>query len=160
LTSPANGANFTAPANITLAPSITANGHAIASVQFYNGATLLGQDAVSPYSMVWSNVAGGSYSLTARVVYDGTSTVDSGPANITVAGTNGAVVLKHKINSSKHSVLSGTGQASRTFDVQASSNLKTWTTIGSGTTASDGSFQWTDPTVATNKVRMYRFVAH
>ena len=42
LTAPVNGASYTAPATINLAASVTANGHTITKVQFYNGATLLG----------------------------------------------------------------------------------------------------------------------
>ena len=86
LTSPANGASYTAPATINLAASVTANGHTITKVQFYNGATLLGEDTSAPYSFTWSNVSAGSYSLTARAVYDAGSTVASSPVNITVTG--------------------------------------------------------------------------
>ena len=41
LTAPVNGASYAAPAAISLAATVTANGHAITKVQFYNGATLL-----------------------------------------------------------------------------------------------------------------------
>jgi hypothetical protein len=85
LTSPLDGANFKAPANITLAASVTANGHSITQVQFYNGANLLGQDATGPYNFTWKNVGIGSYTLTARLIYDASSTLDSAPVNITVA---------------------------------------------------------------------------
>ena len=51
LTSPANGAVYTAPATINLAASVTANGHTLTQVQFYNGATLLGTVATTPYSL-------------------------------------------------------------------------------------------------------------
>ena len=37
----------------------------VSQVDFYQGATLIGTAAASPYSMIWSNVANGSYSLTA-----------------------------------------------------------------------------------------------
>jgi hypothetical protein len=84
LASPANGASYTAPATINWAASVTANGHSIIKVQFYNGATLLGEDSSSPYSFIWSNVNSGSFSLTARAVYDAGSTVDSSPVNLNV----------------------------------------------------------------------------
>jgi regulation of enolase protein 1 (concanavalin A-like superfamily) len=84
LTAPSNGAGYTAPATINLAANVTANGHSITKVQFYNGATLLGEAPSAPYSFIWSNVSAGSYSLTARAVYDAGSTVDSTPANVTV----------------------------------------------------------------------------
>ncbi len=74
LTSPANGGSYTAPAPINLAASVTANGHAISSVQFYNGASLLGTATSAPYTFVWNKVSAGSYGLTARAVYDVGST--------------------------------------------------------------------------------------
>ena len=84
LSSPANGASYTAPATISLAASVTANGHTITQVQFYNGATLLGTAASAPYSFSWNNVSAGTYSLSAKAVYDSGSTVASTPANVTV----------------------------------------------------------------------------
>ena len=84
LTSPANNAAFTAPATINLAANVTANGHTITKVQFYNGATLLGEDTTAPYAFTWSGVAAGNYSLTAQAVYDSGSTVASTAANVTV----------------------------------------------------------------------------
>ena len=86
LTSPGNGAVYTAPATVNLAAGVTVNGHTITKVQFYNGATLLGEDTSAPYSLIWSNVSTGSYSLKARAVYDAGSTADSSPVNINVAG--------------------------------------------------------------------------
>ena len=50
LTAPANGASYTAPATITLAASVTANGHTITQVQFYNGATCSAQSPPPPYA--------------------------------------------------------------------------------------------------------------
>jgi hypothetical protein len=160
MTSPLNGAMYTAPANISMTANVTTNGHIISNVQFYNGKTLIGQDAAPPYSMVWSNVAAGSYSVSARVVYDGTSAVDSPSAGFTVAAA-GSVFVNLQINSSRQAVLSGNGQANHTFDVQATSNLKTnWATIGHGTNTASGSFQFTDPNRATNKFRSYRLIVH
>jgi subtilisin-like proprotein convertase family protein len=87
LTSPATGATFTAPAAINLAASVTPNGHTITKVQFYNGTTLLGEDTSAPYAFAWSSVAAGSYSLTARAIYDAGSTVSSAPVNTSVQTT-------------------------------------------------------------------------
>ena len=84
LTSPANGAGYTAPATINLAANANANGHTITAVQFYNGATLLGQ-ATAPYNFSWNNVSAGAYSLSALALYDSGSTVGSAAVNVTVA---------------------------------------------------------------------------
>jgi hypothetical protein len=93
LTSPSNGSGYTAPATINLAASVAANGHTITKAQFYNRATLLGEDTSAPYSLMWSNVSAGSYSLTARAVYDTGSTVASSAANVTVAAVNTAPAI-------------------------------------------------------------------
>ncbi|MFO1477330.1 MAG: glycoside hydrolase family 9 protein [Verrucomicrobiota bacterium] len=90
LTTPANGASFAAPASITLAATVTTNGHTINKVQFYGGSVLLAEDAAPPYTYAWTNVAIGGYGVQARLVYDGASTLDSTIANITVTGTPAA----------------------------------------------------------------------
>jgi hypothetical protein len=86
LTSPADGTRFAAPANISLAATVTANGHTITKVQFYNGTNLLNEAAVSPYSFTWSGVGTGGYSVKARLIYDSGTSLDSSVANITVTG--------------------------------------------------------------------------
>jgi fibronectin type 3 domain-containing protein len=86
LTSPANGASYTSPATVILAANVTANGHSITKVQFFNGAALIGEATSSPYGFSWNNVGAGDYSLTARVVYDAGSTLASTMINVVVAG--------------------------------------------------------------------------
>ena len=83
LSSPVSGASYTAPASISLAATVTANGHTITQVQFYNGATLLGTVAAAPYSYSWNSVSAGSYSLSAKAVYDSGSTASAAPVNVT-----------------------------------------------------------------------------
>lgn len=80
LSSPDSGASYVAPATITLAANATANGHTVTKVQFYNGTTLLAEDASAPYGFVWTNVSAGTYSLTALAIYDSGSMVASTPA--------------------------------------------------------------------------------
>jgi len=86
LTSPTNGASYAAPATINLAASVTPNGHTITQVQFYNGTTLLGADTSAPYTLSWTNVGAGGYSLLARAVYDAGATTDSSVVSIGVGG--------------------------------------------------------------------------
>jgi len=85
LTSPANNASFTAPASITLSASASEASGTISSVSFYNGTTLLGTSTSSPYTYTWTNVAAGTYSLTA-VATDGTGqTATSAAVSVTVS---------------------------------------------------------------------------
>jgi regulation of enolase protein 1 (concanavalin A-like superfamily) len=84
LTSPAAGASMTAPANITLQASASDTDGTVTRVEFYRGSTLIGSDASSPYSAVWTGATVGSYSLTARAVDDDGATRTSTAATITV----------------------------------------------------------------------------
>jgi regulation of enolase protein 1 (concanavalin A-like superfamily) len=66
LSSPASNATFTAPATITMTANATDPENQLASVEFFNGTTLLGTDTTAPYSFTWSSVPAGTYSLTAK----------------------------------------------------------------------------------------------
>jgi hypothetical protein len=81
-----SSSSYGAPATVNLQASLASNGHTITQVQFYNGSTLLGQVAASPYTFSWSSVAAGVYTLTAVAVYDSGNTVTSAPLNVTVSG--------------------------------------------------------------------------
>jgi subtilisin-like proprotein convertase family protein len=69
---------------------VSANGHAITQVQFFNGAMLLGTVAAAPYSFSWNSVSAGSYSLSAKAVYDSGSTVASTSASVAVTNASAA----------------------------------------------------------------------
>ena len=87
LTSPANDATFPAPATVIFAAGVTANGHSITGVEFYNHTDRLGEASSAPYILTWSSVPAGTYSLTARLVYDGGATLSSGAASVTVTNS-------------------------------------------------------------------------
>ncbi|HXW04604.1 MAG TPA: Ig-like domain-containing protein [Vicinamibacterales bacterium] len=86
LTSPANGATFTAPASITLAASASDPDGTVAGVDFYTGTQLIGSDTTAPYTGSWSNVAAGTYSLTAIARDDRGASRTSASVTITVGG--------------------------------------------------------------------------
>jgi len=84
LTAPANNAVFAAPASVTLTASATDSVGTIAKVDFYQGTTLIGTATSSPYSFNWTNVAPGTYSLTAVATNDAGMTTTSSAVGITV----------------------------------------------------------------------------
>ncbi len=84
ITSPSASASFTAPASISIAASASDSDGTVAVVDFYQGTTLIGSDATSPYSMSWSNVAAGQYQLTARAKDDDGATRTSTAISVTV----------------------------------------------------------------------------
>jgi regulation of enolase protein 1 (concanavalin A-like superfamily) len=90
ITGPSAGASFTAPATVGLAASAGDSDGTVSRVEFYAGTTHLGTDTTSPFSLTWTNVPAGPYSLTARAVDNGGAATVSPPVNIQVAGSEPA----------------------------------------------------------------------
>lgn len=88
LTSPASGATYPAPATINLAAAASDPDGTVQRVDFYSGATLVGSSTSAPFSATWSNVAAGSYSLTAKATDNGGSQTTSSPVAVTVTAAN------------------------------------------------------------------------
>ena len=86
LISPADGAAFTLPAAITLSAGVTPNGHSIAAVDFYDSGTLLGELTTAPFTLTRTNWLPGNHTLTARVLYDSGSVMDSTAIHVVVSG--------------------------------------------------------------------------
>jgi hypothetical protein len=89
LTAPAEGAQFAAPASITLTASASDADGAVVQVEIFQGATSLGIVTTSPYTLTWSNVAPGSYTLTARATDNHGATVTSSPVTVKVTAALG-----------------------------------------------------------------------
>ena len=169
LSSPVSGANYTAPATISCAASVTANGHTITQVQFYNGATLLGTFAAAPYTYSWNNVSAGTYSLSATAVYDSGSTVSSAAAGVTVKGrkrpklginiataTTGAAPAVVPPPSPSITLNATGGDPGLTYNIQSSPDLNTWTQIGTMTLDTNGCCQFTNSVGASGTMGFYR----
>ncbi len=123
LTSPASGASYTAPASIVINANASDPDGTVSKVDFYNGTTLLGTDTSSPYSFTWSNVAAGSYTITARVTDNGSLTTTSAAVTITVTNpvtqspyTGSPIPLPGKIEAENFD-LGGQGIAYHDVDV-------------------------------------------
>lgn len=107
LTSPSTGATFIAPASITLTASASDSDGTVSKVDFYLGSSLVGTKASSPYTVTLTNVAAGSYSLTARATDNSNTSSTSSAVSFTVSGAakivitspaNGAIVYGGKAN--------------------------------------------------------------
>src|SRR6185295_937497 len=84
LTSPSSGSTFTAPATIALAATASAPGDSVTRVEFYQGTAKIGEDLSAPYTLSWTNVGSGSYSLTAKVIAGSGASATSPPVGVTV----------------------------------------------------------------------------
>jgi len=84
ITSPAQGASFTAPVNITIRASASDSDGTVTRVEFYRGSTLIGSDTTSPYAVTWNGATAGSYTLTAKAIDNGGVSGTSAAVSITV----------------------------------------------------------------------------
>lgn len=66
ITSPANNTILNEPASVTISANANDSDGTITKVEFYQGASLIGTVNTAPYSLTWTGVSAGTYSLTAR----------------------------------------------------------------------------------------------
>jgi phospholipase/lecithinase/hemolysin len=88
--SPVSGTQFTAPATISMTANVTANGWPIHYVSFYHDGVFLAQVNTAPYTVSWSSVLAGSYSLSTQVNYGSAQTANSGALAVSVGAPSGA----------------------------------------------------------------------
>lgn len=68
ITSPVANQQFTAPANILIEATATSTNASIVKVEFFDGATKIGEDTTAPYSLQWNGIIAAlpSHVLTAK----------------------------------------------------------------------------------------------
>ena len=142
ITAPADGTAFVAPASFSITAAPTAGSNPITQVQFFvNGTTLIGTAKTAPYTVPFTNVAAGTYSLTA-VATDSvgltatsaavTVVVNSGPSITLTAPTSGATFVAPATFNVSASVTPGTSPITQ---VQFLANGKA---LGTATTGTNG----------------------
>ena len=88
LTAPTAGATYDALASINLTADATDPDGSVTLVEFFNGATKLGEDSSAPYTFNWTDVITGSYSLTAKATDNATSAATSAAVAISVTNVD------------------------------------------------------------------------
>jgi hypothetical protein len=81
ITSPVNRAMMAAGSNIVINANASDDG-TVSKVEFYQGATLIGTDTSSPFSITWPGVAAGFYNLTAKATDNSGATTTSAMVSI------------------------------------------------------------------------------
>jgi plastocyanin len=87
ITSPTNGASFTAPANVPITANANDPDGSVTNVAFFDGGTLLGETNTAPYTVTASLVTG-SHALTAVATDNLGLSSTSSVVNVTVSGGN------------------------------------------------------------------------
>ena len=155
LSAPANNSTSALLASVTLTASVTPEEATINKVEFYsNGTNFLATATASPYSKPWTPPAAGAYSLSARVYYNTSHTLNT-PANLltVTAPAFGATTISNIIGTS----LTYGGGAGSQFVLLKSANaaaaLSGWTRMATNS-STPGHF--TVPTVGTAAPVFYR----
>ncbi|HTF81596.1 MAG TPA: Ig-like domain-containing protein, partial [Cytophagales bacterium] len=108
ITAPANNASFTVGAAILITANATDTDGTIAKVEFFQGATKIGEDLTSPYSFSWTGAAIGTYTLTAKATDNAAATSTSAPVSISISGTTtGSCVIKPIPDATKYELRNG-----------------------------------------------------
>jgi hypothetical protein len=112
ITSPAPGASFTPGSNIAVTASASEPTASIAEVQFFDTpsggtATLIGSATSSPYSVTWTDVPAGDYSLTAEATDSAGNTATSTAVTVAVVSATSTAPQLH-VSASKLVNASGT----------------------------------------------------
>jgi lysophospholipase L1-like esterase len=105
ITAPADGASYTAPATIGLTATAADTDGTVAKVEYFQGTAKIGEATAAPYSVNWTNVAAGTYQLTAKAIDNLGSAGTSAVVQVIVGG-NGSPV---KIMPLGDSITEGTG---------------------------------------------------
>ncbi|MDJ1470513.1 Ig-like domain-containing protein, partial [Xanthocytophaga flava] len=163
INSPSNNSTSTEGDVITITAVATDSDGSITKIEFFAGTTKIGETTTSPYSLSWSNVTNGTYTLTVKATDDKGSVTTSAPVNVIVK----AIGVEPKPNqtpvvaiSSPTSAVSLTEGESLTFVASASDSdgsitkvefYAGSTKIGESTT-SPYSVNWTNITKGTYSV--------
>jgi len=154
LSAPANNSTWVTPASITVSATAKApeTNDTIAKVEFYAGATLIGTDATSPYSISWASPPAGVHTLTAKS-YDGQGGVTtSAVRTVTVNAANLPPTVSLSAPANKSSwvspaaiTVSATAKAPETNDTVAKVEFYAGATLIGTDTTSPYSISWASP---------------
>ncbi len=93
VTNPVDGAFYTAPASIPIQASVTTTTGNVSQIEFFSGATNLGEVVAPPYSITWSNVPPGAYALTASATNSVGNFAVSPVVHVTVIGPTAQISI-------------------------------------------------------------------
>ncbi len=163
ISSPASGAQFPAPATISVSATAQDSDGQIKKVEFYLGNQLVGSATSSPATVNVASVAKGNYQLTARAYDDQGAGAISQPVPIVVSGTvtppqlSGPTPLPTAGNFQQFQ-FTVTGLSGTNYRVESSTDLKQWAPVETGA-VTGATRQFTYPRATGGNVLFYRVVS-
>ncbi|HLX70010.1 MAG TPA: Ig-like domain-containing protein [Verrucomicrobiae bacterium] len=153
ITNPANGATFSAPANVIIQATVTNGSTAVTNVQFLVNNALQASENSGPFSTTANGLAAGAYTLSA-VAKDNSGLSATNSVNISVV-TPVTVSLTNLTKSSGNDFqFSYSANIGLKYVVERSANFTTWTPLATNMAGSDPVI-FDDPN-ATNSLDFYR----
>ncbi|WP_198937822.1 Ig-like domain-containing protein, partial [Pelomonas sp. KK5] len=119
LSAPANNTTYASPATVTLTATAADTDGAITTVDFYNGSSKIGTATSAPYSFSWTNVAAGSYTLTAVATDNGGLSATSSPISIRVVDATPPGSVLNVALAANGGVASASSTASSSYPVSS-----------------------------------------
>ncbi|SFM63738.1 Por secretion system C-terminal sorting domain-containing protein [Chitinophaga sp. YR627] len=107
ITAPVNGEAFVTNSDILLKANAADSDGTIRKVEFFQGATKLGEDTTAPYQFLWTGVATGAYSITAKATDNTQMTATSAPVAINVTAAAVEKTVPGHIEAESFDAMSG-----------------------------------------------------
>jgi hypothetical protein len=160
LTSPADNSVFSAANPVNLAATVAPNGNTIVGVQFYSDTSNVISQVTAPYTYAWSSANAGVSTVFARLVFNGSNTVDS--ATVSIMVTNPPPIASGiGLGADGQTVsVSGLGLASRPYYLDTASNLippVVWMPIQTNLSDASGNILFTN--VATTSSQQFFLIS-
>lgn len=148
------GSDFKEPATVTLTATAT-DGDGIRRVDFYDHELKVGTKTSAPYSLTLSNLKGGSHRFRAKAVDALGAAEWSNEIPVDVGFPPFSIKDPHFIEADRFSFTLQQLAIGQTYSVEASNNLKDWTSIDS-VYASESTVEWYQAELEQNP-SVYRF---
>jgi hypothetical protein len=153
ITSPASGAVFAAPANVTLQAGVVNGSGAVTNVQFLEGTTVLANETTAPFSTTVNNLTAGSYTFSA-VALDNNDLSATNSVTISVVTPVTVSLTNEFVLSAGNFQFSYFVNTGLDYVVLRSTNLVTWLPLATNEALVNPTI-FTDVT-ATNSFNFYR----
>ena len=154
ITNPASGTVLSAPASLALAASASVSSGSITNVQFFQGATSLGNLAAPPFSVTVNALPAADYNFSAVATADSGLTATNS-ISVSVITPSPLIISSPSRSQVGQFQFSYSSDAGLTYVVQVSTSLSSdWTSIATNT-ATASSTGFTDPN-ATSATSFYR----